>query len=111
MKKVGLEATDDDLEEKEKRLDEYEQKEYGVQHVMLTTISPCLTTLINVRNWLTTTRWQVTPQIILTWTTPLITFHEPCYVNMIKLFSHGCRPRKAPSHQMDQTYLNTLEDA
>src|ERR1700730_12696793 len=27
-------------------LDEYEQKEYGVQHVMLTTISPCLTTLI-----------------------------------------------------------------
>ena len=46
MKKPGVEATDDDLEEKEKRLDEYEQKEYGAQHVMLTTISPRLATLI-----------------------------------------------------------------
>jgi hypothetical protein len=34
MKKPGLEASDEDLEEKEKRLDEYEQKEYGAQHVM-----------------------------------------------------------------------------
>src|ERR1700730_8205025 len=46
MKKPGVEATDDELEEKEKRLDEYEQKEYGVQHVMLTTVSPRLATLI-----------------------------------------------------------------
>src|SRR3984893_5067785 len=46
MKKLGVEATDDELEEKEKRLDEYEQKEYGAQHVMLTTVSPRLATLI-----------------------------------------------------------------
>src|ERR1700731_3186691 len=46
MKKLGVEATDDELEEKEKKLDEYKQKEYGVQHVMLTTISPRLATLI-----------------------------------------------------------------
>src|ERR1700719_1235631 len=46
MKKPGVEATDDELEEKEKKLDEYEQKEYGAQHVMLTTVSPRLATLI-----------------------------------------------------------------
>src|ERR1700730_6516228 len=46
MKKAGVEATDDELEEKEKKLDEYEQKEYGAQHVMLTTVSPRLATLI-----------------------------------------------------------------
>src|SRR3984893_940559 len=46
MKEPGVEATDDDLEENEKRLDEYEQKEYGGQHVMLTTVSPRLATLI-----------------------------------------------------------------
>src|ERR1700731_2198789 len=46
MKKPGLEASDEDLEEKEKRLDEYEQKEYGAQHVMLTTVSPRLATLL-----------------------------------------------------------------
>src|ERR1700731_253216 len=38
MKKPGLEATDNDLDEKEKRLDKFEQKEYGAQHVMLTMI-------------------------------------------------------------------------
>src|ERR1700719_4233718 len=46
MKKPGVEATDDDLDEKEKRLDEFEQKEYGAQHVMLTTISARLVTLV-----------------------------------------------------------------
>src|ERR1700726_4200525 len=57
MKKPGVEATDDDLEEKEKRLDEYEQKEYGAQHVMLTTISPCLAMLI--KSMSTSEMWTV----------------------------------------------------
>ena len=46
MKKPGIEATDDELEEKEKKMDEYEQKEYAAQHVMLTTVSPRLATLV-----------------------------------------------------------------
>src|ERR1700731_3015571 len=46
LKKPGIEATDDELEEKEKKLDEYKQREYGVPQVMLTTISPRLATLI-----------------------------------------------------------------
>src|ERR1700731_3754385 len=46
MKKAGIEVTDDEIEEKEKKLDEYEQKEYGAQHIMLTTVSPRLATLI-----------------------------------------------------------------
>ena len=44
-------------------------------------------------------------------TTPLITFHKPCYANMIKLFSHGHRPWKALSHQMDWTYLDAPKEA
>src|SRR3984893_12644308 len=46
MKKPGLEASDEDLEVIEKRVDEYEQKEHGSQHVMLTTVSPRLATLL-----------------------------------------------------------------
>src|ERR1700726_4354824 len=39
MKTPGVKATDEDLEEKERKLDEYEQKQYGVQHILLTTVS------------------------------------------------------------------------
>ena len=38
--------TDEDLEEEERKFDEYEQKEYSVQHILLTTVSLCLTTII-----------------------------------------------------------------
>src|ERR1700731_4881446 len=57
MKKPGVEVTDDELEEKEKKLDEYEQKEYGAQHVMLTTVSPRLATLIKSKT--TSEMWSV----------------------------------------------------
>src|ERR1700719_214786 len=43
----------------------------------------------NVRNQCSTTRWQVTPRILLVQTTLPITFHKPCYVNTIKLFGRG----------------------
>ena len=46
MKAPGIKATDKDLEEKERRFDEYEQKEYSAQHILLTTVSPRLTTAI-----------------------------------------------------------------
>src|ERR1700731_3090241 len=46
MKATGVKATDDDLEEKEQRFDEYEQKEYSAQHILLTMVSPRLATAI-----------------------------------------------------------------
>ena len=66
----------------------------------------------NVRNRLSATRWQVTPRILPVPTTPPITFHEPRYVNTIKLFGHrpGTGPRKAPSHQMDRAYSEVLRN-
>src|ERR1700730_9026090 len=39
MKTPGVQATDEDLEEKEWRFNEYEQKEYCAQHVLLTMVS------------------------------------------------------------------------
>src|ERR1700730_2868125 len=66
--------------------------------------------MVIVRNWLSATRWQVPPRILLVQTTLPITFHEPRYVNTIKLFGHGpgTRPRKAPTHQMNRTYSEAL---
>ena len=46
MKTPGVKATDEDLEEKERKLDEYEQKQYGGQHILLTTVSPRLATIV-----------------------------------------------------------------
>ena len=46
MKTPGVKATDEDLEEKEHKFDEYEQKEYSVQHILLTTVSLRLATII-----------------------------------------------------------------
>ena len=46
MKTLGVKATDEDLEEKEHKFDEYKQKEYSVQHILLTTVSPCLAMII-----------------------------------------------------------------
>ena len=65
----------------------------------------------NVRNQLTTTRWQVTPWVTPVQTTLLIAFHKLHYINMIKLFGHRNGPWKAPSYQVDQTYWNTMEEA
>src|SRR6202045_2189043 len=63
-----------------------------------------------VRNQLSATRWQATPRILPVQTMPPITFHEPHYVNTIKLFGHGPGTglRKAPSHQMNRTYSEVL---
>src|SRR3984893_4596380 len=40
----------------------------------------------NVRNWLSATRWQVTPRLLPEHMTLPITFREPQYINTIKLF-------------------------
>ena len=67
----------------------------------------------NVRNRLSATRWQVTPRILSDQATPPITFHEPRYMNTIKLFGHrpGTAPRKALSHQMDRMFAEVLSTA
>src|ERR1700730_4685143 len=69
--------------------------------------------LVTVRNRLSATRCQVSPRILPVQTTPPITFHEPRYVNTIKLFRCGPEtgPRKALSHRMDRTYSEVLRNA
>ena len=57
MKAPGTKATDEDLEEKEKKFDDYEQKDYSAQHVMLTMVSPHLATLI--KNMSVVDMWSV----------------------------------------------------
>jgi hypothetical protein len=44
--KPGTPATDNEIDAKERRMEDYEQKEYLAQHVMLSTVSPHLTGVI-----------------------------------------------------------------
>src|ERR1700731_2440012 len=46
MKTPGIRASDDELEEKENKMDEYERKEYAAQHILLTTVSPRLAIIV-----------------------------------------------------------------
>ena len=46
MKALGVQASDDELEEQENKSDKYERKEYAAQHILLMTVSPCLATIV-----------------------------------------------------------------
>src|ERR1700722_5068106 len=46
MVNVNTEASDDQVEAKEKKLDEYEQKLHLVHHILQNSVSPCLSSLI-----------------------------------------------------------------
>ena len=47
--KPGTPATDDEIEAKEKKLDEFEQKQYMARHFIQSTISPRLASLVKTK--------------------------------------------------------------
>jgi hypothetical protein len=46
VSKPGTPATDEEIEAKERKLDEFDQKEYTARHIILTSVSPRLATLV-----------------------------------------------------------------